>query len=593
MSPRVEQLWATSPRPERPERAVSPRPERAAAPRQLQTTSPRPERTMSPRPGRALSPAATNTVIPAWAAPLTYWTTSTGTPQPSGSQSRHATSPAPSSRSPSITHVPAAFAACTPTAALTDLDPEQYAKGVEVTIGAYHFRCSHVLGRGSFAEVWSGEIVAGRDQSECKQEVALKDLAGTSKKDLDQALFEVNLLSRLQGPGMCMPRYLAHRVDPKADGGSRIRIAMTRVPGEPLDEWLERPQPAGQDGPSAVHRGCMLATQLIKQLGPTLERVSRVAYHRDVNARNVLISDSVSGGLLDLENGSVENARFWLIDFGLAVEASTWPTAWQTSAIGGDCRYWPVSSWMMSFYGAPAVSKHKDLVRQYETRLDSYALGVMALELLCTPALASCDVTKTGKEDELRGSWRRLLTAWTKFRRDVTRWHEDIFKVFASGADNGPLFQRMSQERVVEQVGNHVAGIRACLRACIERTNDPVVKRLIWVIAELVDEGSSLSLHDAVASVTGERLTAPPSCVEPPATLQWSPPQPEFATSSPSPQRQRLSPQAPTWASPTPMAPFVAQGSPREAKLGEQRSKSGSQPQLFGQSPVLPKCGGA
>ena len=62
-----------------------------------------------------------------------------------------------------------------------------------------------------------------------------------------------------------MPRLLAHRVD-----GQRIRIAMTRLPGETLKSFLAKPQPAKQDGCGAIRRGGMLATLLLRQLGPTL-----------------------------------------------------------------------------------------------------------------------------------------------------------------------------------------------------------------------------------------------------------------------------------------------------------------------------------
>lgn len=415
---------------------------------------------------------------------------------------------------------------------------------------------------------------------------------------------------------MCIPRYLAHRVDSRPDGVSRIRIAMTRVPGEPLDEWLTRPQPVGQDGPAAVRRGCALATLLIKQLAPTLEKANRFALHRDVNSRNVLMSDGVNGGVMDPEIGSVENARFWLIDFGLAVETATWPTQWQTSAISGDCRYWPLSSWMMSFYGAPSLKKHKDLVRQYETQLDSYALGVMALELLCIPALASCDPGKTAEEDELRGSWRRLLNAWTKYRKDVTRWHSDIHKVFAAGVDTGPLFKRMAQERTVERLSAHVSTLRSCLRACIDRTNEPTVKNLIWVIAELIDETSSITLQEAVAGVSGDALSsqrrsvtqhASTEKIEPASMIQWSPPEANASNLSPLKGAPRRS-QAPvlTIGNLSPLLSQVAvappfagktQTSPRPvgSTLGEKSlasSRNDSQQQLI-QSPVRSRCGGA
>lgn len=372
-------------------------------------------------------------------------------------------------------------------------------------MGSYHFRCMDVLGRGSFGEVWSAEIVAAPNRDERQLPAALKDITACDQAAVDQALFEIKLLSELHGPDMCMPRLLAHRV-----AGRRIRIAMTRVPGETLESFMSRPQPRGLDGLGAVRRGGALATLLLRQLGPTLERVSHLAWHRDVNPRNVLLSDD-AGGLMDSRESSVSSARFWLIDFGLAVDSKTWSSKWATSPISGDCRYWPVSSWLMWLRGPEAVRGSRRWLRQYESRLDSYALGVMALDLLCTPALAALDPSKTGPEDELRGSWRRLLTAYSKYMRDVSRWHHEIFRVFSAGGAIGPLHRKLSQERVVEVVHDRVSTICSCLRACVDRTHDPAIQNLLWATAELLDESSEVALTEAVSAVCSDGRYQPGS----------------------------------------------------------------------------------
>lgn len=370
---------------------------------------------------------------------------------------------------------------------------DKYEAGLEVTVGSVKVRCTKALGRGSFGEVWAGEVLGSGI------EVALKDILCSSQDELDQAMFEVELLQQLPGPGMALPSYLGHSVDLRHDR-SRLRIAMTRVPGETLDAFLVRPC-SELDGPNAIRRGCHLGTQLLKQLGVTLERINRLAYHRDVNARNVLVSDAHTGGSFDPE-GSPENARFFLIDFGLAVRARTWSSAWQSSSIAGDCRYWPESAWRMSFHGPESVSEGPGLQLQYERKLDSYSLGLMALELLCTPALAR----KPGDTDDLRGSWRRLLVAWTNYRTQVTDWHRQIYEVFAVGADITPLHRKFANEKLIEKLRGHVVGLRKCLRACIDRTQDPKIQNLLWVIAELIDEDSAVSLSKAVQVVSGEGI---------------------------------------------------------------------------------------
>lgn len=434
--------------------------------------------------------------------------------------------------------VPATVAQSPPSQPLNAAQDDQQpcGAGVEMTIGAYRFRCSSVLGRGSFSEVWAGDTLSGAGGA--SPEVALKDVTCKTHADLQQALFETGLLERLQNPEgsprqdwsppppMRIPKYLAHRVDATPGGGGwRVRTAMTRVPGEPLDAFLRRGPPPGRDGPSAVRCGCALAQQLVRQLGPAIDRMSRFAFHRDVNSHNVLISDAIEGGKLRLSNDVEDMSRrasFWLIDFGLAVDATTWQTNWSTSDVAGDCRYWPPCSFLMSFYGAEETLAHKDFCSQYKTRLDIVGLGLTALELLCATAVASSDAW--GAEG-LRGSWRRLFDAWEKYREEVTRWHLQIFKVFAAGGDIVPLYHELAQERVVDKVTSHVARIRNLLRACTQRAEEPKVQRLLGVLAEMIDEKSTMSLRDAVETLGGEMGTKS----APSAAFRSAAPQPLMA----------------------------------------------------------------
>lgn len=436
-----------------------------------------------------------------------------------------------------------------------DGDPDVYLPGTEVVIGGYRFRCTGVLGRGSFSEVWSGEEVGVQEPLE----VALKDINCQAKSDLQQALFEANMLLSFASGASCsyargapppqlrIPRYLSHRVDPRkgqSGEGWRVRMAMTRVPGEPLDSFLKRTPPSGQDVQSAVRRGCMLAMQMIRQLAPTLETVSSKAVHRDVNAHNVLISDAIDGGCFvgcAEPEEAASRANFWLIDFGLAVDSTTWSTAWREADIGGDCRYWPQSSWFVSFWGADEIAAKRELCAQYINRLDIFGLGITALELLCTTALDGSNAAgcQTGAADGLRGSWRRLLDAWTKYWTDVTRWHTMIYRVFSQGGDVGPLYQELAKERVVEKILTRMASIRKCLRACVNRTEDPRIQSLLNVLAELLDEGSTFGLREAVNALGGECVPHPQlqqqaqHQLRPTPTLNLLPPKPTMPCLTP------------------------------------------------------------
>lgn len=108
---------------------------------------------------------------------------------------------------------------------------------------------------------------------------------------------------------MRIPRYYGHRVDACREGW-RMCLAMARVPGECLDSWLrKRAKLEQQDGPAAVRRGCVPGRMgrrrrvarpwpllcsgtcevggklgCVRQLGPTLSRISSHVWHRDVNS---------------------------------------------------------------------------------------------------------------------------------------------------------------------------------------------------------------------------------------------------------------------------------------------------------------------
>ncbi|CAK9059355.1 Hypothetical protein SCF082_LOCUS31453 [Durusdinium trenchii] len=108
------------------------------------------------------------------------------------------------------------------------------------------------------------------------------------------------------------------------------------------------------------------------------------------------------------------------------------------------------------------------------------------------------------------------------YREDVTRWHSMIFQVFTKGGDIGPLYRQLGQERVVERVISHIAELRGCLRACVKRAEDPSIQRLLNVLAETIDEKSSLSDMRQVL----EHLDPEPAIKEVPSgKLQWSPPE--------------------------------------------------------------------
>lgn len=360
--------------------------------------------------------------------------------------------------------------------------------GVELTLGDYRVRIVEALGRGSYSVVWQGELLSGG-------EVAVKDVLCKSSELLRQSLFEVQLLQALERlPKMRLPRCLAYKVDVSEEGW-HVRTAMERLPGEQLDDWLRSMTGGWLD---CLHRGCALASRLVQQLGPTLHHLAGIAWHRDVNSHNVLISD-VARHALD-PTVAPDRAMFWLVDLGLAVDSRAWVHAngnWRRTDISGDCRYWPVSSWIMHLYGADYLASCPDFCRQYQTRLDVHGLGITGVELLCASALAlRPSGTLTAEEQR----WSNLLDAWKRYRATVDAWWAEIYSVFSVGGDFTPVHAWLLQEGAAEQVISLMAELRAALRACIQPGSQGCV---LHVLAELIDERSSLELVDAAGLLQG------------------------------------------------------------------------------------------
>ncbi|CAE8676455.1 unnamed protein product, partial [Polarella glacialis] len=201
-----------------------------------------------------------------------------------------------------------------PGRALVKAPPERLAPGTDLAVGHLQLRCAEMLGSGSYSTVWRADVKhLGRRED--VDEVALKDVFCRSESALQQSLFEVQLLiavergcakaaaaAEVKGLDIQMPRLplcLAYQVDP-CDSGWNVRMALTRLKGEQLDGWLQRAAEAAvaatpqEPWTSHIQGGVVLARKLLGQLGPTLDRLAPLAWHRDVNSHNVLVCSETS-----------------------------------------------------------------------------------------------------------------------------------------------------------------------------------------------------------------------------------------------------------------------------------------------------------
>jgi len=389
-------------------------------------------------------------------------------------------------------------------------EEDVYSAGAEVEFGNFRFRCADVLGRGSYGEVWRAQVLSAKGRSE-PSEVALKEVLCRSQSELRQAIFEVQVLMALEQEAsphrlkLRVPRCIAYKVN-VCSGGWKVRTAMTLVPGQSLDYFLRQKPPPGYTVSTGLRRALSLVSCLLRDIGPALQMLGPIAWHRDVNSHNILID---AAGDAD-DSNIAANASFWLIDFGLAVDSQSWVSEqgrWRTEYIGGDSRYWPPSSWIMHLVGPEGFDHRPDLCDQYQRRLDIHGLGVTALELLCTVAMA-CPLADEAEEQALQ-PWAPIFHAWTCYREAVWQWWATVYAVFSVGGDLAPVQAQLVEERIVEQLLLLLTRIRIALRSCAAQLADSQQARLLQMIADMLDEGKAFELRDIQRLVGGPKIGSP------------------------------------------------------------------------------------
>jgi len=250
--------------------------------------------------------------------------------------------------------------------------PPPLAIGQVVSIGPISFVVGCVLGEGTYARVWSarrapinGSLPPPEEGGAEEDEVAIKEMrCGRGPGILPDAtlqhtLYEVQVMKRLAALGsaqeIAAPRILSHQVWPlpASPGAFLCRMAMTRRKGQPLGEWLEAwttraTASAGPGGSckSTTYCASFLSAagamrRMLVQLTPTFARLNgNVAYHRDVNVRNLLVHPCSND---DRGLPCLKSLEFSVVDFGASMDMRAWAGngegSWQTENPTGDARY--------------------------------------------------------------------------------------------------------------------------------------------------------------------------------------------------------------------------------------------------------------
>eukprot|EP00931_Biecheleriopsis_adriatica_P049478 TRINITY_DN28623_c0_g1_i2.p1 TRINITY_DN28623_c0_g1~~TRINITY_DN28623_c0_g1_i2.p1 ORF type:complete len:1033 (-),score=164.30 TRINITY_DN28623_c0_g1_i2:92-3190(-) len=437
------------------------------------------------------------------------------------------------------------------------------------------------LGMGSFGAVWEAEQTSGGPA------LAVKEILCSSQADLLNALFEGHLLrsfamdeppsSRVGGArasACLLPSLVGCETMQLGPELWRVRLAMTRLPGQPLDSFLRQKQQDLQhcdfSTPSSVSQrvgeACYLAKELLLQLAPAFEEViAGLSYHRDVNAHNILV---------DLADGVTP--QYGLVDFGLAVDVLCWhgdgnqelsmpvnrpsrvgqdgASTWHHLDVGGDCRYWPVSAWVQFLLGWTELESNPILRSEYRTRLDMHSLGLTALQVLVEmmPPLPESALAKglAGDSGDLLRELFGLRTAWEHYWAMASPLHSRLMETFHTGGDWDLLKADCLEDNVHEAMASQLRNIRssmvralsACMRcqqhgAAGHGLSADVAAGLLTALLHLVGSGD--------CSVEAEGIVGP-TAVEVPGPVVW--------------QQVRLAVQAPAYES------KASAGSARSAK---------------------------
>lgn len=400
------------------------------------------------------------------------------------------------------------------------------------------------LGMGSFGTVWAAEDLSSGER------LAVKEIACWTHNELMNALFERHLLrvlsirgsvpegvdtlpphsAQAQGDAAAgsasTPVTVASATSSKADLSKipslvghevlclkpkRVRLAMTRVPGIALEDFLEdRRCKAAQACAAGIavrpidrfSEACTYAHGLVAQLAPVFEQISSIAIHRDVNTHNILV---------DAQN--VSEPLYGLVDFGLAVDTLCWcstegnnETKWRPTRLGvdavhtwryldiaGDCRYWPVSAWTQFLIGWKEIDAHPSLRNEYQAQLDQHALGITTMKVFAEVLSPPPPKSDPDSPTQQNGSHSRsslessdipnvqteiwtLLRAWERYWKRITPVHKKLISTFHNGGDWDVLKQMCEDTNFYENIAYDLRKMREAVADAAEACRQVAIK---------------------------------------------------------------------------------------------------------------------
>eukprot|EP00434_Breviolum_minutum_P012040 symbB.v1.2.010616.t1/scaffold696.1/size260109/9 len=301
--------------------------------------------------------------------------------------------------------------------------------GALISVGGRSFELHSLLGVGSFGSVWRASC------NDSGKTVALKEILTFSKESMEAAKLEAQRLHDLceliqdtcRSPAL--PLLLAAATSTALEGGQLL------IPtGHPIAQAF------------------YFVSEMLRQLTAVMQPLSKRFLHRDANSQNILVQ--VSSGLYD----------FGLIDFGLAVDATSWATnGWHEMGAAGDGRFWTTSSWLFFTNGPEALTQ--DLQSEYRTSLDLHSIGLSALQAL---VILSCEAGDVGIAQDPSGakewhqamdSLKELQKAWTEYWSFASTCWEQVIDAFNRDA-RSEVKAKLKEEKVHKTFATHLVHLQ-------------------------------------------------------------------------------------------------------------------------------------
>jgi serine/threonine protein kinase len=234
-----------------------------------------------------------------------------------------------------------------------------------------------------------------------------------------------------------------------------------------IDELLDGPLPGSQLATRGLEGAAQVAAELLRQTSPVFDALADIAFHRDVSAHNFLVQEDETGGL-----------SFGIIDFGLAVRSRTWARVYKTSNLAGTPNYFPPSTWMFFTQGHQYLEEHPDdgYLRQYQERLDHFAIGALALEMFFV--LWNGEGCAEDAEDQFKD----VRKAWRNYWKRAVKLYQDFF-------NKGPVNLRRALQgsREVSIFAETVHSLLVALRAAAFAAPETLAGRVFEAAAVLLD----------------------------------------------------------------------------------------------------------